>query len=312
MSITKPYTFTAGTKARANEVNSNFDTLYSQVNSNISHIAQNASNIEDLDSTKAELNGSSSQRFAVADAVSNADAINKQTLENMTANSRPYINGLQITKDSNSPEDTIIVAEGSCYDSGYTTMMVLSASTSKQNTNQGASTTYYIHLIANDSGSSTDILISTSQIDPALPTGYTKYRNIGYYETDDSAEISFIDSKGGGTIFVTSSENGVGNRIVTESYVNGTSWYRIWSDGWKEQGGTTSEKVYNYVTFLKPFTSTPPTVLAIASGYTGNNHPYTNTLCIQAKSTTGITLMDLANYGGGGNNYGNMWYACGY
>ena len=27
---------------------------------------------------------------------------------------------------------------------------------------------------------------------------------------------------------------------VTETYVNGTSWYRVWSDGWCEQGGTYS------------------------------------------------------------------------
>ena len=36
---------------------------------------------------------------------------------------------------------------------------------------------------------------------------------------------------------------------ITETYVNGTSWYRIWSDGWIEQGLRTS----NSATFLKPF-----------------------------------------------------------
>ena len=33
MAITKPFTFVAGTKARANEVNQDFDVLYSEVNS---------------------------------------------------------------------------------------------------------------------------------------------------------------------------------------------------------------------------------------------------------------------------------------
>lgn len=31
--------------------------------------------------------------------------------------------------------------------------------------------------------------------------------------------------------------NSAGIRTVVETYKNGTSWYRIWSDGWCEQGG---------------------------------------------------------------------------
>ena len=57
MSITKPYTFQPNTKARANEVNANFDTLYSQANTNISNIEANARDIDELNDTKAELNG---------------------------------------------------------------------------------------------------------------------------------------------------------------------------------------------------------------------------------------------------------------
>lgn len=84
MSITKAFTFQAGTKARANEVNKNFDDLYSQVNINISDISQNAQDIESLDSRKANINGSSAQRFAVADPVNQTDAVNKQTAELIT------------------------------------------------------------------------------------------------------------------------------------------------------------------------------------------------------------------------------------
>lgn len=32
--------------------------------------------------------------------------------------------------------------------------------------------------------------------------------------------------------------NSKGIRTVTETYVNGTNWYRVWSDGWTEQGGS--------------------------------------------------------------------------
>lgn len=81
MSIAKPFTFTPNTYAKSSEVNQDFDVLYSQVNTNISNIAQNATDIDNLDANKANINGSSSQRFAVADPVVSGDAINKGYLE---------------------------------------------------------------------------------------------------------------------------------------------------------------------------------------------------------------------------------------
>lgn len=42
---------------------------------------------------------------------------------------------------------------------------------------------------------------------------------------------------------------------VTETYVNGASWYRVYSDGWCEQGGYASMNVTS-ITFLKPFVDT--------------------------------------------------------
>jgi hypothetical protein len=54
---------------------------------------------------------------------------------------------------------------------------------------------------------------------------------------------------------------------ITETYVNGTSWYRVWSNGWKEQGGTVSFGAYTNnmtitITLLKPFSNTNYTSLA--------------------------------------------------
>lgn len=192
MSITKPFTFVAGTKARANEVNQNFDVLYSQVNSNISAINANANDIDTLDSNKANVNGSSSQRFACADPTSQSDAVNKQSLTKAIGNSINYIDGYVISKDSGSPNDTILVTAGSCYDYTKSVVLAKDTSTTKQNTSQGASTTYYVYVIGNDSGSSVDILISSSAVTPALPEGYTKFRQIGSYTTDSSRNISYI------------------------------------------------------------------------------------------------------------------------
>ena len=194
MSITKPYTFQPNTKARANEVNTNFDTLYSQVNTNISNIEANARDIDELNDTKAELNGDSTQRFAVADPVNDTDAINKQTMLGQLAPTIDYIGGLTITKDSGSPNDTIIVSRGSCYDSTKKVVLSLANSTSKKNTTQAASATYYVHIVGNATGSSTNIIISNDSISPTLPSGYTLYRLIGFYTTNGSRQIDYINS----------------------------------------------------------------------------------------------------------------------
>lgn len=46
-----------------------------------------------------------------------------------------------------------------------------------------------------------------------------------------------------------------GNAWVVESYRNGTEWYRVWSDGWIEQGGyfEKQQDTALTVTFLKPY-----------------------------------------------------------
>ncbi len=40
--------------------------------------------------------------------------------------------------------------------------------------------------------------------------------------------------------------------VITETYSNGTSWYRVYSDGWCEQGGVVTGS-YLQVYFLKPY-----------------------------------------------------------
>lgn len=196
MSIAKPFTFVANTYAKASEVNANFDTVYSQVNSNISAIAQNATDIDNLENNKADINGNTAQRFAVADAVTNGDAINKQTLFKSIGNSIDYISGFTITKDNGSPEDTIIVSAGSCYDSTKAIVLSLSLAITKQNLSQASNATYYVYIIGNSTGSQTDILISESSTSPGLPTGYSLYRQIGSYTTDSDAKINSISYYG--------------------------------------------------------------------------------------------------------------------
>jgi hypothetical protein len=89
---------------------------------------------------------------------------------------------------------------------------------------------------------------------------------------------------------------------IVDTYVNGTSWYRIYSDGWCEQGGATESGTTHIITFLKPFRDTnytavsSCTVWVSASRWQGHLERTSN------------TQMTLASYDAGAKS----WYACGY
>lgn len=52
-------------------------------------------------------------------------------------------------------------------------------------------------------------------------------------------EIKFLSRANADTITATDNNKLylVETPVIVETYVNGTEWYRVWSDGWIEQGG---------------------------------------------------------------------------
>ena len=115
---------------------------------------------------------------------------------------------------------------------------------------------------------------------------------------------------------LTNKINGVGdlieqskpNAYITETWSGDKAWYRLYSDGWVEQGGQGVEPNQNnahyQVTFPKPFIKLPDTVLANNSyrakpDYTG--------VGVDTVTTTSFWIGTGAY---GGNEY--RWYACGY
>lgn len=89
---------------------------------------------------------------------------------------------------------------------------------------------------------------------------------------------------------------------ISETYSNGTSWYRIWSADstgkkWCEQGGTIPEDNMT-ITLLKKLVDTNYTCLCICSYSRINENFY-----IDSKTTTTFNV----RYASGGT-----WFACGY
>ena len=107
----------------------------------------------------------------------------------------------------------------------------------------------------------------------------------------------------------------VSKGILTESYVNGTSWYRVYSDGWCEQGGTTGVITADLhtansvqITFLKPYRDNNYTpMMSIANGGNGYASLQEN---IHNPTSTGMTLQIWGQSGSGSTAF--TWRAEGY
>lgn len=101
--------------------------------------------------------------------------------------------------------------------------------------------------------------------------------------------------------------NFVPAQTVIKTYRDGTSWYRIWSDGWIEQGGYQQFTHENIVTLFTSFTTTDYNIITTSSCETleaGTIMPYN-------KTKTNFTV----NCGNGSDNSLNVygyWYAYGY
>lgn len=101
---------------------------------------------------------------------------------------------------------------------------------------------------------------------------------------------------------------------VVTTYKNGLNWYRIWSDGWIEQGGfaeTSSVNVVQGVTFLTPFSDNAYTSFATVDSFDGDGYNYFATTA-QDDSTGAKLTIYTRGYAGTVTAKRCHWYACGY
>ena len=107
---------------------------------------------------------------------------------------------------------------------------------------------------------------------------------------------------------VTDKLNSMKYVIETGQSEDGSQWYRVWSDGWIEQGG--HKLVHNYIYFIKNFSNTNYIIVGNTSNATSStdeqyyaNNPVNFTA--KTKSSAYIRLYNNAVFG-------IDWYACGY
>lgn len=92
--------------------------------------------------------------------------------------------------------------------------------------------------------------------------------------------------------------------FVTQTYQNGTSWYRIYDDNWCEQGGVISGTT---TTLLKPYKNTNYTIFL---GYTAGTDGcwYTN----NKKTSSFQQYVKYYGINAQADSQANYWKACGY
>ena len=148
---------------------------------------------------------------------------------------------------------------------------------------------------------------------PVITTASGKYVQI-LASTYQGGFAALVTLANGGWLNVTplalSKKIGAANgAYVSETWHEGSSWYRKWSDGWIEQGGFVAANMYSEatVTLFHPLTATNYTVLL---GATGGSE---STVRVQYDNKTSTSFRIYRHYTGdeGGNGY-CYWMACGY
>ena len=105
----------------------------------------------------------------------------------------------------------------------------------------------------------------------------------------------------------TSSARGNKVAVVTQNYLNGSSWYRVWSDGFIEQGGAIQNaNTPISITFAKTFTDANSVRVLFNVVNTGNTQAY----CLNEIPT--VSGFKIFRYGGSTTTPYANWYACGY
>lgn len=191
MPLNIPFIFRAGTKAKANEVNANFQEVVKFNNQLETNSAANETEIALLKEDKADKNGNPTEIFQSATAVNGKDVVNKDTLRNLTVNTIDIVRGMRLSVSTNK---IILCTAGDCWDSTYTKMINSSANMTINISGVGANTVQYIYVCDGEAGSGKlpQLVISTNPTTVTIPEGYAYFRRLGWFSTDTNSDIKEI------------------------------------------------------------------------------------------------------------------------
>lgn len=118
------------------------------------------------------------------------------------------------------------------------------------------------------------------------------------------SEASYESNKGSLGENEISLVSGVG--VILASYTSGTSWYRKWSDGWIEQGGTFTSLYNQAVTLIVPMKDTNYTILTSKTNFASA------VVIVDTATTTSFKVYGRGQGGSSFNeNVSGYWYVAG-
>lgn len=131
-----------------------------------------------------------------------------------------------------------------------------------------------------------------------------------YYVGDTVQDASLINA--GAVLGQLANLNAASRGYVVDSYHNGTEWYRIYSDGWIEQGGAVTASYTGQtitLNMLKSFSNKSWTIVTTVSSNV--TPPCLEVVVGQGKTNNSIGVI-IAAYANNNKTNGFYWKACGY
>lgn len=119
------------------------------------------------------------------------------------------------------------------------------------------------------------------------------------------SEASYESNKGSLGANEISLVSGVG--VILASYTSGTSWYKKYSNGWVEQGGTFTSLYNQAVTLIVPMKDTNYTIL------TSKTNIGSAVVIVDTVTTTSFNVLGRGQGGSGfGESVSGYWYVAGW
>ena len=119
------------------------------------------------------------------------------------------------------------------------------------------------------------------------------------------SEASYESNKGSLGANEISLVSGVG--VILASYTSGTSWYKKYSNGWVEQGGTFTSLYNQAVTVIVPMKDTNYTIL------TSKTNMGSAVVIVDTVTTTSFNVLGRGQGGSGfGESVSGYWYVAGW
>lgn len=178
--------FTAGTKAKANEVNENFTQLLNKDNELIDAIDTINTNISDV----IHKGTSASDVLQVADALSSLDAVNLQTLNTLIEPLKGIMNGYKLVL--NTVANTITISPGACYDNYGNRIIKSRQDLSVIGTGRMANATLNLFILKDYTDNNNPTTQVTNNDYPTLETSTTIFRRIGQLITNEEGVVTQV------------------------------------------------------------------------------------------------------------------------